>query len=349
MTIENNRLEDVLFGIYLKEAPGSIIRDNVIGAMDLSISRRGDGIRAWYSSDTQVEGNHVSDGRDVIMWFSPNGVVRGNTVERGRYGLHFMFSDNQIIEQNVLRDNSVGIFAMYGTGLELRENLLHDNRGPSGYGIGLKEMNDVVATGNRFVNNRIGAYVDNSPLNPSSTLRFANNLFAYNDAGITLLPLVSRNLYTENIFQENGEQISIQGGGVLKGNDWSEAGRGNYWSDYAGYDADADQIGETPYASTSLYEDMLATHPELRLFQGSPVTEALDLAAKAFPLFAPRAKMTDEHPLMRPPTLPAVPGATAGAGNQLADRAGADRPGADDCHSRLASLLASKSSRIGAG
>ena len=130
------------------------------------------------------------------IWFSPNGVVRRNTVEDGRYGLHFMFSDNQLLEDNVLRNNSVGAFLMYGRGLTMRRNLMLHNRGPSGYGVGLKDVDDIVAEGNRLVDNRIGLYVDNSPREPDATVRFANNLIAYNDIGVSLLPLVKRNTYT---------------------------------------------------------------------------------------------------------------------------------------------------------
>ncbi|MEZ4614014.1 MAG: NosD domain-containing protein [Caldilineaceae bacterium] len=123
-----------------------------------------------------------------------------------------------------------------------------------------------------------------------------------------ILPLVQHNVYTGNIFQENHEQITISGGGQLIDNAWSEAGRGNYWSDYAGFDADGNQIGDLPYRVQSLYEDLLQGYPELRLFQLSPATQALDMAAKAFPIFQPQPKLVDEHPLMVPPPLAPVPG-----------------------------------------
>jgi nitrous oxidase accessory protein len=123
-----------------------------------------------------------------------------------------------------------------------------------------------------------------------------------------MLPLVQRNVYSNNIFQENREQIAIAGGGELRNNDWSRDGWGNYWSDYAGFDADGDRVGDIVYRSTSLYENLMEEYPELRLFQLSPATDALDLAAKAFPIFQPRSKMADEHPLMAPPELPDVPG-----------------------------------------
>lgn len=308
LTLENNRVENTLFGIYLKAADDSVLRGNQVLGMDLPISRRGDGIRVWQSSGVLLEDNLVSDSRDVVMWFSDNGVLRRNVVERGRYGLHFMFSNNQFMEENILRDNSVGAYLMYGRGLELQRNLLIDSNGPSGYGLALKDVDDVLTVGNRLINNRVAVYVDNSPREADAFVRFFDNLLAYNEIGIEFLPSVQRNTYTNNIFLENREQIAIAGGGELRGNDWAVDGRGNYWSDYAGFDVDGDNVGDIPYRSTSLYENLMEKYPELRLFQLSPASDALDLAARAFPIFQPRAKMADEHPLMAAPQLPAVPG-----------------------------------------
>ncbi|HNS03606.1 MAG TPA: nitrous oxide reductase family maturation protein NosD, partial [Anaerolineae bacterium] len=308
LLIENNQLEDVLFGIYLKEAPDSVLRSNRVTGMDLPISRRGDGVRIWQSPGALVEGNYVYDTRDVVMWFASDAVLRGNVIENGRYGLHFMFSDNQTVEENILRSNSVGAYLMYSRGLTMTNNLLLDNYGPSGYGVALKDVDDVHAVGNRIVNNRVGIYVDNSPREGDAFVIFEDNLTAYNEIGIEMLPSVSRNVYTNNIFQENREQVAIAGGGELRGNDWARAGWGNYWSDYAGFDADGDLVGDLPYRSTSLYENLMEKYPNLRLFQLSPATDALDLAARAFPLFQPRAKMADEFPLMTPPEPAAVPG-----------------------------------------
>lgn len=308
LVVENNSLENVLFGIYLKEAANSVVRGNRVTGMDLDIGRRGDGIRIWQSPGALVEDNFVHDVRDVVMWFSSDGILRNNVVQNGRYGLHFMFSDNQTLEENILRNNSVGVYLMYSRGLTMTNNLLLDNNGPSGYGTALKDVDDVMAVGNRMINNRVGVYVDNSPREANTYVHFENNLLAYNEIGIEMLPLVTRNTFTNNIFQENREQVAIAGGGELRGNNWSPDGWGNYWSDYAGFDANGDRVGDLPYRSTSLYENLMEQYPELRLFQLSPATDALDLAARAFPVFQPRAKMADEHPLMAPPASPAVPG-----------------------------------------
>lgn len=307
-TLENNRLENVLFGIYLKNAPNSVVRNNLVLSKALEIGRRGDSIRLWYCERALVEGNTVRDGRDVIIWYAPHSIVRNNVVESSRYGLHLMSTDDLLVESNILRQNSVGIYVMYGSGFTVRNNLLYDNHGPSGYGIGLKDVDNFVAEGNRIVSNRVGLYADIAPRSSAVTARFTHNLFAYNEIGVMLLPLVQHTVYTDNVFQDNHEQMTVSGSGKLVNNAWSQAGRGNYWSDYAGFDADANGVGDLPYRVQSLYEDLLQTYPELRLFQLSPATQALDLAAQAFPIFQPTAKLVDEHPLTAPPTLVAVPG-----------------------------------------
>lgn len=308
LTIENNRLENVLFGVYLKNAPHSTIRNNVVLSHDFDIARRGDGIRVWYSDYPIIEDNYVFGSRDVVVWFSNFGTVRNNTVEQGRYGLHFMFSNDQTVEDNILRDNSVGIYIMYGRDLTIRNNLLMNNRGPSGYGIGLKDADDVLTENNYIVSNRVGTYVDNSPREPGATVIFRHNVFAYNEIGVTMLPSVKHNVFTENIFQDNSEQVAVSGHGDVLNNDWAAEGRGNFWSDYAGFDVNGDQIGDLPYQSQSLYEDLLQEYPELRLFQLSPASSTLDLAARAFPLFQPRPKLADPNPLMSPPTVAPVAG-----------------------------------------
>lgn len=307
-TLENNHIEDSLFGIYLHNAPDSVLRNNVISGKALDISRRGDGLKIWYSANTLVEGNTVHDVRDTVIWFSPGVTVRGNLMENNRYGLHFMSTDNHLIEDNILRHNSVGIYLMYGDNYDLRRNLLFDNRGPSGYGLGIKEINNGNFDGNRIVANRVGVYTDMSPVNPTGKIAFHNNLFAYNDIAVTLLPGTKRNTYSENVFLENNEQIAVAGEGDILQNDWAVNGRGNYWSDYNGFDANHDGVGDLAYETKSLYENLMDTQPGLRLFQLSPAANALDLAAKAFPIFQPQPKMADPHPLTVPPALPPVRG-----------------------------------------
>lgn len=313
--IAGNQIEDALFGIYLKIAHGSEIRDNVILSKPVDIAMRGDGIKIWYCDDVVVEGNQASDGRDIILWYANRGLVKNNRFDRERYGLHLMFSDDIRVEGNSLNENSIGLFVMYSRRTVIVGNNLSNNHGPSGGGLGFKDVDGAVVEGNRFVNNQVGAQIDTSPREPGIENYWRDNVFAFNHTAVTFQPSVRHNTWTGNNFIDNGQHVSIVGGGELKDITWAVDGRGNYWSDYAGFDADGDKIGDVPYRSQRLFESLLDDEPRLRLFLFSPAAMAVDFAAKAMPRVRPQTKLEDPAPLMAPhasPALPAVPAAGAG-------------------------------------
>jgi nitrous oxidase accessory protein len=225
--------------------------------------------------------------------------------------LHFMYCDDATIENNLLINNSVGTFMMYSRRLHLNGNTIANNRGPSGFGIGLKDMDDAVVENNLFLDNRIGAHLDNSPREVNSIGLFTNNVFAYNDIGVNLMPSVRHNEFSGNSFVDNEMQVGIAGGGGRSDNNtWTVGDQGNYWSDYVGYDGDGDNLGDIPYKAERLFENMIDHNSSLRLFLYSPVEQAVDFAARAVPFVKPKPKLTDEAPMMdpvMPSGLPAAP------------------------------------------
>lgn len=313
ISIIDCRFEDVLFGIYLKEAPDSVIRGNHISSKDLALQRRGDGIRLWQSPRTIVEDNEVIRCRDVVMWFSDAVQVRRNRVTLGRYGLHFMYSDGNILEENHLEYNSVGAFLMYSRDLTLRRNVFAHNRGPSGYGIGLKDMDGLIAEDNLFIGNRIGIHLDNSPSNEGVVHEYRRNVIAYNDIGLGFSPSVTRNHFAQNTMLDNIEQLAVLGQqGRFEGNLFTVDGVGNYWSDYRGFDLDADGVGDVEYKAEGLFENLMDREPKLRMFLFSPAQHAVEMAARAFPIVAPRPKISDTAPLMDPVPTAVVIAARSG-------------------------------------
>lgn len=297
--ISNNQLKDVLFGIYLKNSPRTIISDNKITGKDLPLPQRGDGIRLWYSSKAKILNNHIIKSRDLVMWWSGKAIIKGNKVEKGRYGLHYMYSNDNVFEDNIFTENSVGGFLMYSNGIKFYHNIFANNQSfATGYGIGFKDLDDVVAEENLFINNRIGLYLDNSPHLIDSWNEIVGNVIAFNDIGASLMPSIERNIFVSNSFIDNTEQIEVRGGGTLSGNKWYLSNSGNFWSDYVGYDDNSDGIGETPYKAENLFESLVDTYPNLRLFIFSPVSLAIELASNAFPLIKPVTKITDEYPLL---------------------------------------------------
>lgn len=301
VTIEQNRIEDVYFGIDLKQSPGSVIRGNTIIGKDLELGRRGDGIRLWWSHGCAIESNTVSVSRDMVFWYSEDLRITNNSVIDSRYGLHFMYSHNTVVRQNHLARNSVGIYLMYSNSIQLVENQIDNNRGTSGYGIGLKDCDDIIVESNLLAANRVGMYIDNSPSSADSTGIIRGNKVAFNEVGLLATPITHDNVVSGNGFIENEEQVAVHGGGQLFLNTFSKDERGNFWSDYNGFDRDRDGIGEFPYEPKSLFRTMLAREPNLRLFVHSPAQQAVELTARAFPQLNPDPMLRDPAPLASPP------------------------------------------------
>jgi nitrous oxidase accessory protein len=179
-----------------------------------------------------------------------------------------------------------------------------------------------------------------------------NNLFALNDTGVGLMSN-SPVSFVENAMVENTVQVEALGGDLLgamgghagaapqtnansqshEGHTsdattapsqagpsssrvavWSIGGRGNYWSDYAGYDADGDGVGDQAYRPEPGFAGALADNPALRLFQFTLAQEALDMAAKMFPVYRYDPVIEDSSPLMSAPgpALPSERGTNSG-------------------------------------
>jgi nitrous oxidase accessory protein NosD len=94
--------------------------------------------------------------------------------------------------------------------------------------------------------------------------------------------------------------VQVLGTGTAEGNVWAVDGRGNYWTDAVPYDRDGDGVSEIPYRLDTTYEALADRHPALGFFIGTPTADAIDAAARLFPIFAPRPRLVDPHPLLRP-------------------------------------------------
>ena len=298
LVIEDNKFDDVLFGIYVKQSNFVVIRGNQIACKDVSIPLRGDGIRLWYSHGGLIEDNTVDKCRDVVIWFSDNTQVRKNSVTDSRYGLHYMYSDHNEFKQNEFRNNEVGAFLMYSTDIVFRDNVFADAGGTMGRGLGFKDTDSVVAVGNTLVHNTIGISIDNSPQSTGVHNLFSDNVIAFNEVGVSLLPSVQSNVFEGNTFLDNVAPVAVTGGGTALANRWFD----NHWSSYVGFDVDNDGHGDTPFVYERFSDDLLAKHEELRLFNLGPATSSLNILSRALPLLQPTPIVIDSAPRLLPPT-----------------------------------------------
>jgi nitrous oxidase accessory protein len=299
--VEGNRIEDALFGILVRGGERLRIARNHVTGKDLPIPRRADGIRLQDASGSLVEENLVEGARDLAIWSSNGCTTRGNTVRRCRYGLHYMYCDDNVFEGNVFEENQTGGAIMYSRRLTLRRNRFAGSRGPSAHGLLVKSADDVLAEENWFVDNTRGLFFDQTTTSRRARCTVRRNVIGGNETGVCLEPSASRIVFSENAFIANRVQVEALGWAKAEQNEWSEGGRGNYWSDYVGFDADRDGIGDSEYRVDRFFESLAERWPAVGLLRFSPAVEALESAARAFPVAQPKPVLVDAHPLMRPP------------------------------------------------
>ncbi len=298
--IAGNIVTDVHFGIHMTEGHGSVVANNVIRPGRGGGYRAGDGINLWYVKNSLLTGNRVSAARDgIYLSFTDGVIVRQNQITRSRYGIHSMFSENVTVEQNLSRENLLGAALMNSNRLSFRGNRIERNRtGATAYGILLKDIGELVLENNEIIRNRIGIYADNAPDRQDRTAVVRRNLFLGNGTAFALQSNV-RLTVTGNDVIDNLCEVRNEGA-MLSSISWSHQGVGNYWSDYRGYDKDADGVGETPFTVAGVLDYLLQKNPLARTFVHTPAHRALDVAARMFPLFRTDPLLIDPHPLMRP-------------------------------------------------
>lgn len=289
--IENNRLRDNLFGVYIQRSADCVVRDNDIVGSGLRQTESGNGIHLWYSPGAQVERNRVRGHRDGIYFeFSQLGVTRDNISEKSqRYGLHFMFSDSCRYEHNTFRDNNSGVAVMYSRGVVIHDNRFERSWGSAAYGLLLKDIMGGEISDNVFSRNSTGLYVEGS-----SRLDVRGNEFTQNGWAAKVMADADENRFTANRFAGNAFDVTTNSRSANSTFD------GNWWDEYKGYDLNRDGVGDTAFHPVRLFALVVEQHPPALLLLRSPLVAILDAAERVLPVLTPEA-MVDRHPLMRRP------------------------------------------------
>ena len=291
--IEDNRIDDAFFAIYLARVSDCVVRNNIVRGNEQSQTVSGNGIHLWQSERVQVTDNRVSGHRDGIYFeFVKASQVLRNVSERSdRYGLHFMFSDDCRYESNIFRDNGAGVAVMYTKRVHMLANRFEHNWGSNAYGLLLKDINDSEILHNEFVGNSIGLHLEGSSRN-----RIDGNEFTQNGWALRVLANAQDNVISRNAFSGNSFDV-----GTNSRQNFSTFSE-NYWDRYRGYDLDRDGVGDVPFAPVRLFALIVEQSPPALVLLRSTVVDMLDLAERVLPVLTP-ATLLDERPLMRAPAV----------------------------------------------
>src|SRR5690606_24929626 len=125
----------------------------------------------------------------------------------------------------------------------------------------------------------------------------SHNHFTDSVMGIHLTAGSEDNKIFGNAFIANQQQVKYV---ATRTQEWSENGRGNYWSDYLGWDSNTDDIGDLIYEPNDNIVRLLCLYPQMRLLLQSRAYEFLRCVQQAFPVLKTLGVL-DCLPLMRAP------------------------------------------------
>lgn len=294
LLIENNVIENVLFGISLHKSNDSIVRGNRIRSRPVDSADRGDGIRLWYSTGNRIENNDIAQIRDVTVSNSPRNRYTGNTIRDSRRAFNFLFAHRSLIEGNLLEKNSTGIIALNSDGLIIRNNRILHAMDASGAGVALKETSAALVQGNEIVHCAHGIMAD-SPMNPINRIVFIDNIIAHNITGIYFYGAKGGHIAINNTFKSNLWPVTIIGDGDPMNDTWW----GNSWDTYEGFDLDGDGFGDKPHELHAWADRIWMETPSATFFRNSPVLELLDFLERLAPFSTPSLILRDTAPRMR--------------------------------------------------
>ncbi len=289
--VEGNTLDDVLFGVHLKQANHALVRGNEIRGRPAELNLRGDGIRLWNSRYNRIEGNRLRNLRDLTVANSPENLFARNVIANGRYGMQLVFSPRNRIEGNLVSHNTTGIALLYSDQVTLVGNRVEHARDVAGAGLAFKGSGEARVEANTLLHCTVGIQTD-APPNPDAPHRFLNNRIAHNVTGMYFYGEKGGHVVRGNQFRNNLLQVGVSGATSARDNDW----RGNDWDDYEGFDRNGDGIGDTPYTIYYYADRIWMETPPARFFRNSPVLELLDFLERLAPFSAPDRILSDPAP-----------------------------------------------------
>lgn len=308
--VKNNIFKNNLFGVFLDACKNAQVTGNKISAdIDVRSQNRGNGIHLFNTTGARIEGNEVWHTRDgIYIEASQHNFLINNYLHDLRYGIHYMYSHDNDVSNNKTENTRTGYALMQSKSLKIKGNL---SKNDQNYGILLNFITYSEIKENRVVHVRRGVspgtstdggegivgaegksvFIYNSLFNEIS-----NNSFMDSDIGIHLTAGSEDNKIFHNDFIANQVQIKYVSN---RKQEWSVNKKGNYWSNYLGWDRNSDGVGDIVFEPNDSIDKLLWKYPLAKLLMNSPSVQILRWSQTQFPVFkSPGVK--DSYPLMLP-------------------------------------------------
>jgi nitrous oxidase accessory protein len=132
---------------------------------------------------------------------------------------------------------------------------------------------------------------------PSRQAVVAHNLMAGKEVGLALQSNAALTA-TGNRIADNLADVRPLGRQLSAAMRWSRDGRGNSWSQYRGFDANGDGVGDVPHRVQEAMDALIRRNSLVQAFLYTPAHAALEAAGRMFPLYQHQPLLVDAHPLM---------------------------------------------------
>lgn len=299
--IKGNHLVGEGFGIYGEQlASPQIIENSISGNGAIYVLDRGDGIFLKHVTAPYVQQNQFSLVRDGVYLESvSDSKIHHNQFTKLQYALHYMYTQGDEAWQNRATSVDGGYALMSSKYIYLHHNYVSNARD---FGILLNITHD----------SHIQANIATAVHHPRGTVELGNegkgifiyaaqhnriedNEFSHSDTGINMAMGGEANRLWHNRILANQTQVKYVGDAQLE---WSYQGRGNYWSEYRGWDTNGDGVGDIAHRPNDSLDKLFWLYPEAKLLMESPVVLLLRWVERQFQPTS-ISGVSDSFPLMR--------------------------------------------------
>ncbi len=302
VTIRAMTLKGPGFGIRADRLEGLRVEDcSIEGVRRMHVLDRGDGVFLNYVKRPWLSGNRVRNVRDGFYFENvEKSLSTRNFFTGAQYGIHWMYTRGDFASDNVSAGVIGGFALMSSRDIHFEANTA---RKCVEFGVLLNVCDGCTVKGNRIegVHNPRGrAALDNEGkalfiYGPGAN-RVERNSFSGADIGVGVALGGEGNVLTENSFADNKVQVRYVGRTPLE---WSDKGRGNFWSTFMAWDFDGDGVADKPYQPNDSLDRIFWIYPEARFLMDSPVVVLLRWLSQQFEIDRGKG-VTDSFPLMEP-------------------------------------------------